>query len=162
MNPTFLRRYNRRIRCLVLFMIGMPGLGRCLADSPQIRIISPDQPSIWYNRAGDKLSQYLQWSDSKNELLLRVAYSELESDPVVWWDQFYVDNFELSFPSVRLDRSTKQLYVVGKKGEIVKIGHLESGVFGCRVVLGRNFELSVHRENGIVNAEIHSDPLRKQ
>ena len=45
------------------------------AGPPALSIASPDHPPVWYNRTGDKLTQYLEWSNSKDQLVLHVAYS---------------------------------------------------------------------------------------
>ena len=122
------------------------------ADPSGFSITSPDHPPAWYNGTGDKLNQYLAWSDTKGQLVAHVAYN-LGNSTSYQRDQTWVDNFELSFPTVHLDRSTNRLYVPDHGREIT-IGRLESGVFGTRVVLSDNFELSAHRRHGVVQAAI--------
>jgi hypothetical protein len=123
------------------------------ASAEVFSISSPDHPPAWYNRAGDKLSQTLSWNNSKQELCLTVAYSSIAATSFVWRDQTYVDSFNLTFPMVRLDRSTNRLYFM-EKGTRVEIGRLESSFFGSRVILDDDVALSAHRRNGYVEATI--------
>ncbi len=116
-------------------------------------ITSPDHPPDWYNRAGEKLSETLSWSTSKQELFLTVAYSNIAATSFVWRDQTYVDSFNLSFPSVRLDRSDNRLYI-REKGNRIGIGRLEPGLFGSRVILDEEVSVSAQRRNGYVEAAI--------
>jgi len=127
----------------------------CSAGEPSFCIVSPDHPPAWYNIAGDKLSQKLTWSDSKEQLRLHVAYSQVAS-PAVWRDQTLIDTFELSFPSIHLNRITNRLYFIGANGREIDVGHLAPGPFGTRVVLDDNVELSAHRHDGVIRAAIES------
>jgi hypothetical protein len=126
----------------------------CLAGQPNFSITSPDRPPVWYNRTGDKLSQYLEWSRTKGQLVLHVAYANVSDTAAVWSDQSYIDTFELSFPTVHLDSLKNRLYVVADQGREINIGHLESSVFGTRVALNPDLEFSAHRRNGVVQAAI--------
>jgi hypothetical protein len=117
-------------------------------------LVSPDRPAVWYNLAGDKVSQELSWDRSKQELVSYVAYSRVEDTPIR--DQTLYDTFKLSFPMVRLDESNDSLYFVGKNGHRVTIGHLESGILGTRVVLNDDVQFSEHRHDGVVHAAIAS------
>jgi hypothetical protein len=128
----------------------------CQADGPGFAITSPDHPPVWYNRSGDKLSQYLEWSRSKEQLVLHVAYANVGNTSAVWRNQSYADTFELSFPAVHLDSANNRLYVAARHGHTSTIGHLEPGVFGDRVVLEHHLELSAHRQNGVIKAAINS------
>ena len=151
-----------KMRCLIIiFIINLFVAGSAVAGEGHFVLTSPDAPSVWYNRSGDKVTQYLRWSDSKQALVAHVAYNELPSDSASWREQDRVDRFELSFPMVRLDRSTNELYVVGRRGYKITIGHIETGPFGTRVALANDLELSAHRVNGFLHAEIHSTALRK-
>ena len=127
----------------------------CLAGQPDFCITSPDRPAVWYNRTGDKLSQYLEWNQAKDQLVAHVAYANVGNTPAVWRDQSYIDTFKLAFPTVHLDSSRNRLYVADR-GHRNNIGHLEPGVFGIRVVLNSNLELFAHRRDGVVNASILS------
>ena len=51
----------------------------CSAVPSNFCITSPDRPPVWYNGMGDKISQYLDWSNSKGQLVLHVAYNRGES-----------------------------------------------------------------------------------
>jgi hypothetical protein len=124
------------------------------ADQAAFSITSPDRPAVWYNRTGDKIGQYLDWSNAKNQLVLHLAYN-LGNSTSYERDQTWIDNFELSFPNVHLNRSNNRLYFVGEHGREITIGHLEPGIAGTRVVLD-NAELSAHRRNGVVEAAIKS------
>jgi hypothetical protein len=117
-------------------------------------LTSPDRPPVWYNLAGDKVSQELDWDRSKQELVSYIAYSRVEFTPER--DQTLYDTFHLTFPMVRLDESTDQLYFVGKNGHRVTIGHLESGFLGTRVVLNDDVRFSENRRDGVVRAMIAS------
>jgi hypothetical protein len=70
-----------------LVYLGSPGFPFLLT--------SPDRPAIWYNWTGDKLEQSLEWNGKRQELLARVAYSELESRPLR--DQYFYDTFGCLF-----------------------------------------------------------------
>jgi hypothetical protein len=138
-----------------IILAGYFSLLSSLASPPALSIASPDHPPVWYNRTGDKLTQYLEWSNSKDQLVLHVAYSSIPSSPEVWSDQYYIDKFKLSFPTVRLDRSQNRLYFANHGHEIT-VGHLDSGILGTRVELENNVELSAHRSNGVLHATIRS------
>jgi len=142
----------------IILIIAVGSLSQlpCSADQSNFCITSPDRPPVWYNRSGDKLSEELRWSNSKQQLMLRVAYANVDSTVSAWRDQTLVDTFVLSFPTVRLDRSTSRLYFIDDHGREINIGHLESGLFGNRVVLDDNVELSAHRRNGVITAAIRS------
>jgi hypothetical protein len=142
------------LKLLLLIVAGSLLQVPCSAGQPLFCITSPDRPPVWYNRAGDKLSQYLDWSNSKDQLVLHVAYN-LGNSTSYERDQTWIDTFELSFPSVHLDRSKNRLYFIADHDREITIGHLESGVVGTRVVL-ENAELSAHRRNGVVQAAIKS------
>jgi hypothetical protein len=134
------------------FLLQLP----CSAGQPNFSITSPDRPPVWYNRAGDKLSQYLEWSRTKGQLVLHVAYADVSDADFSWRDQSYIDTFELSFPTVHLDSSKNRLYVVADHDREINIGHLESGVFRTRVALNPDLEFSAHRQNEVVNGSIRS------
>jgi hypothetical protein len=114
-------------------------------------VVSPDQPPVWYNRAGQKVSQYLVWDKPKGELTLNVAYNQLQNEQT--YDETYYDTFKLRFPTVHFNPSTDHLFVNDENGRPVNIGHLD----GTRVVLDNGFVLSAHRRNGVVLAMITSD-----
>ncbi len=142
----------------MVFMFQMPGL----ADPSGVSIVSPDRPRVWYNPSGDKLTQYLEWSPAQGQLILHVAYANVGDTTAAWSDQYYLDSFQLAFPSVHLDSSRNRLYVVTGHGHQSEIGHLEPGVMGDRVVLDDHYQLSAHRRNGVVEAAIKpvSEPGR--
>jgi hypothetical protein len=127
----------------------------CSAGQPNFCITSPDRPPVWYNRTGDKLSQYLDWSHSKGQLVLHVAYNKGDSTSYQR-DQTLIDSFELSFPTVHMDWSKNRLYVVADHGREITIGHVDTGGLESRVILEDNLELSAHRRNGVVQAAIKS------
>jgi len=117
-------------------------------------ITSPDRPAIWYNRAGDKVSQHLDWDREKREVVLYVAYNTVEFMPLA--DQTYYNTFRLSFPMVRWDESTNRLYFIDRHGRRIDIGHVEPGIMGDRVVLNDDVRLSAQRSNGVIHAAIVS------
>ena len=143
----------------VLLVVVLGALGRTPSFADQLQsgfsITSPDRPPVWYNASGDKLSQYLNWSDEKGELVLHIAYNHGNSD-AFWRDQTWVDSFELSFPMVHLDRLQNRLYFIGDGGRKLTIGHLAPGLNGSHVMLEKGVELSAHRRNGSVNATIRT------
>ncbi|MCE0523487.1 MAG: hypothetical protein LV480_11320 [Methylacidiphilales bacterium] len=145
---------------LLLALGGCLWLSTGLAAASSFCLTSPDKPAVWYNRSGDKVSEYLAWDDAKEKLVLLLSYNRVEflSDR----DQTYYDNFQLAFPTVRLDRSTDRLYFVGKNGREITIGHLEPGILAQRVVLDDGVQLSAHRRNGIILASIASTGASRQ
>jgi hypothetical protein len=140
-----------KVRLLILIVTGV--LLSQLPCSAGFCLTSPDRPAIWYNRAGDKLNQSLAWSSSKGELILYVTYNRVQF--LQSRDDLLVDNFQLSFPSVRLDRSQNRLYFVDKANHRMTIGRLDSGL-GNGVVLAPGVKLSAHRQNGVLVASIIS------
>ena len=146
----------KALSILLVVVVGLVSNWPSRGSEPNLSITSSDHPQEWYNRTGDKLSQYLEWSRSKDHLVLHVAYANVSDTSSVWREQSYVDSFDLSFPTVRLDRSANRLYVVASHGHESTIGHLESGAFGNRVVLEHHLELSAHRHNGVIRASINS------
>ncbi len=149
-------QFMKVLNLLLVIVVGLISNVPGRAGEPSLSIASPDHPAVWYNRSGEKLSQYLEWICSKEQLVLHVAYANVGNTSAVWRNQSYVDAYELSFPTVRLDRSNNRLYVVSKHGHESSIGHVESGAFGHRVVLDRRVELSAHRQNGVIKAAINS------
>jgi len=147
----------KRVKILTHILIAFAAfflLSSRSAGAPGFLLTSPDHPAIWYNRAGDKVSQQLVWDDSKQELVSYVAYSEVEFLPTR--DQTYYDSFCLTFPTARLDASTNQVYFNDKHGRRITIGHLESGIMGNSVVLSKGVQFSEHRNDGVVHAAIAS------
>ena len=138
---------------LIIAVVGLTPIIPSSADELGVSITSPDRPPVWFNRSGEKLSQYLEWSCPKEQLVLHVALANVGNTPAVWRNQSYIDSFALTFPMVRLNRSQNRLYVA-HHGHESDIGHLEPGVFGDRVVLDNRLELSAHRENGVIKAAI--------
>jgi hypothetical protein len=141
-----------------LVVMAVAGLSQlpCSAGPSNVCITSPDHPAVWYNRMGDKLTQYLEWNQAEDQLVLHVAYANVGNTSAVWRDQYDIDTFKLAFPNVHLDSTNNRLYVVTRHGHEDSIGHLEPGVLGTRVVLNPDLELSAHRQHGVVNASIMS------
>ena len=126
-------------------------LGMSSTNAAAFSVVSPDQPPVWFNRAGQKVSQYLLWDTSKGELILNVAYNQLQNEQT--YDETYYDTFKLRFPTVHFNPSANHFFVNDENGRPVTIGHLD----GSRVVLDNGFQLSAHRHNGVVLAMITSD-----
>jgi hypothetical protein len=124
------------------------------ASEPYITIASPDHPHIWWNLSGDKVSQYLEWNREEDQLVLHLAYADISQ--IAERNQSDIDTFDLSFPTVRLDSTGNSLYVLLDGNHKTTIGHLKAGIFGERVVLNNDFQLSAHRHDGIVRAAIIS------
>jgi hypothetical protein len=143
---------------LVAAMIGLLWISAGLAWGTGFVLTSPDRPPIWFNRSGDKVEQDLSWDHARQELVLYVSYDQVQFIPEQ--DQTYYDTVRLAFPTVRLDESTNQLYFVGERGRKITIGHLESGVFGEHAVLNNDVQLSAHRRDGAVHAQIVHGPQR--
>jgi hypothetical protein len=136
--------------CLVL--LAAAGVwGMSSTNATAFSVVSPDQPPVWFNRAGQKVSQYLTWDKSKGELILNVAYNELQNEQT--YDETYYDTFKLHFPTVHFNPSTDHLFVNDEGGKPINIGHLD----GSRVELDNGFVLSAHRRNGVVVAMITTD-----
>jgi hypothetical protein len=140
-----------RIASIVLLVLSMQR--SCLGAPPSFCITSPDRPPVWFNLSGDKLSQYLEWSHTKHQLVLHVAYANVANTPAVWSEQSFIDTFHLSFPTVRLDKN-KTLYAKAQHNELITVGHIEPSIFGDRVILSKGLEVSAHRRNGVVNGSI--------
>lgn len=121
-----------------------------------VLVVSPDRPPDWYNRAGDKVGEELDWNAERHQVEARVAYNRLDYDSER--DQTYYDRFQLAFPNIRLDDATGRLFVVNHAGRREGIGYLKDGALGRRVVLDENLRFSVFRANGVVNAVIASKP----
>lgn len=144
-----------KVREILLFVVaGFLLQTPCPAEQSYLCITSPDHPSVWYNRAGEKASEELRWRNSKDVLNLDVAYYNIANTSVTWNDQLYMDRFELTFPTVHLDRATNQLYFTDDHQQKIIIGHVDSGMLGTRVILNKNVEVSAHRQNGVINAAI--------
>jgi hypothetical protein len=126
----------------------------CASPASGFSVVSPDRPAIWFNRSGQKVSQELSWDEAKQRLVLYLSYDTIQNWPTS--DQWYYDNFKLSFPEVRLNEATNSLYFVDKSGRRFTLGHLEDGAFGKRVVLEDGVQLVVHRANDEVHASILS------
>lgn len=136
---------------LVLFVMTL-GAGWAVASGSGLSITSPDHPAIWYNASGTKVSQDLMWDAHKQQLVLRLAYDQVEFTPQN--DQTYYDTFRLWFPTVQLDSSTNRLYFRTDDGRRVDIGHIEPGIMGIKAVLNDRFQLSAHRQDGRIEAKI--------
>jgi hypothetical protein len=117
-------------------------------------VASPDHPPIWFNRSGDKVSQELSWDKARRELVLYVSYDTIQN--WVTNDQWYYDNFKLSFPDVRLNESTGSLYFMDQHGRHITLGHIEDGAFGRHVVLDDDVQLVVNRHDDAIHASISS------
>ncbi len=118
-------------------------------------LVSPDHPAAWFNESGQKVSQELSWDEGKQELVLRMAYDTVQYTPDR--DQTLYDRFVLTFPEVRRDASTGDLFIVDAHGHKIALGRIEKGFFGSRVVLGDHLTLSAHRVHGVIVAKIISD-----
>jgi hypothetical protein len=143
-----------KILCLLLFLVVFLPLS---AWAENFWIASPDHPSIWYNRSGDKISQELIWNASRNELLAEVAYNELEY--LSLRDQLHYDTFKLSFPTIHLNEATGRLYFVDRRKHRHDIGSVKNSSPGAKVTLDPEVHFSVYRRDGVVNAVIISGPL---
>ena len=126
-----------------------------LAPVSAFYLQSPDRPAVWYDNTWGKVSQELTWDASKHLLVLYVSYGEpviRERDPLSY------DTFHLSFPGIRLDRSTSELYFLDDKGRRICLGHLGSGFFGAKVTLNPGLTAIARRDRSVLSGALQSDP----
>ena len=145
-----------KIAAAFLALLALVGALPCAAAPRSLLLISPDRPPDWYNRAGDKVGEELDWDAGRHQVEARVAYNRL--DYISERDQTYYDRFQLSFPAIRLDDATHRLYFIDRAGHREGIGYLRDGALDRRVVLDKNLRFSIFRANGVVNAVIASKP----
>jgi hypothetical protein len=60
---------------------------------------------------------------------------------------------QLPFPGIKLDKDGN-LFVVDSQKRRLPIGHLESGIFGGKVVLNDNVRLSAHRRDRVLSGKL--------
>lgn len=116
-------------------------------------IMSPRHPATFYFSSTDKLSQELRWDKDTRTLFAYVTYSLVSGGGEDEQDPSNYKTFELPFPTVILDQKNN-LVALGDQYKSVHLGHLESGIFGPKVVLNNNVRLSAHRKNGSLSAKL--------
>ena len=107
---------------------------------------SPDHPSTWVAGASN-IHQDVRWDKARQMMVADVTYSTRD-----WADSPHPTEegkYTLSFPSVRIDRSSGVLVAGG-----TRVGRINHGILGDEVVLNRNAELEVHRHHGRIFAAI--------
>jgi hypothetical protein len=113
---------------------------------------SPDHPSTWVVGASN-IHQDVRWDKTHQMMVADVTYSTRD-----WADSAHPteeSEYTLSFPSVRMDRSSGSL-VAGR----TQVGKISHGLFGNDVVLSRNVELEVHRQHGKIFAAMVPKAIR--
>ena len=135
---------------LVLFALLTPALA-----SPRDKstvLASPDHPAVWYVYDYDKLGQNLHWDDRNQSLVADVTYSLVPAEND--WNPADYRTFILHFPGVQFNAVENTLYFRDGHKHKVILGHIEPGIFGKQVVLGKGIELSAHRHLGALNGAL--------
>ncbi len=131
-------------------------LALVLAASPtdtRILTTSPDHPRTFWTSGWEMMDHYTNWNADAGALEAHVTYGAPSAD-TNWWNPVYSDSFKVKFPKVHLDAREGRLYLLDSHKHQVTIGHLQPGVFGDRVELEKNVDLSTHRHNGHLDAAL--------
>ncbi len=121
-------------------------VGDSAEAKPLLIITSPLHPGTFDISGNDKLSQELSWNRETQTLLAFVTYSLVSGGGDVELDPANYRVLELPFPGVKLDKDGN-LFVLDTLNQKVLIGRLESGIFGGKVMLNKNVQLSAHRHD---------------
>jgi hypothetical protein len=137
------------IALLLLALSATAGTAADSAGGPYA--VSPDHPSTWASGA-DNIHQSLRWDARKQMLFADVKFSTVayasDASPTE------VEDFSLSFPTVRLNPQTRHFTANG-----VDLGSLKEGLFGAEVALNKDLELDIHRlHHGQLYASIKPAP----
>ena len=114
--------------------------------SPLIVIISPRHPRTFDVSGNDKLSQELRWNTETQTLSAFVTYSLVSGGGDADLDPANYRVLELPFPSIKLDKNDN-FFVLDSRNRKLGIGRLGSGIFGNKVILNKNVQLSAHRRD---------------
>lgn len=123
-----------------------PLTGDSIGGTPLLVITSPRHPRTFDITGNDKLSQDLRWDAETQTLSAFVAYSLVSGGGDEEIDPANYRVLQLPFPGVKLDKDSN-LFVLDSQNRKLFIGHLESGIFGGKVVLNDNVRLSAHRHD---------------
>jgi hypothetical protein len=115
--------------------------------------MSPRHPRTFDVSGNDKLAQDLRWNQEAQTLSVYVTYSMVSGGGDDELDPSNYKVLELPFSGVHLDEKSN-LFVLNSQNERVILGRLESGIFGAKVVLNNNVQLSAHRHNGELSAKL--------
>jgi hypothetical protein len=121
--------------------------------APVLIITSPRHPRTFDVEANDKLSQELRWNPTTQSLSAVVTYSYVSGGGDDELDPANYRVLELPFPNVHVDEKSN-LFALNDHKERVSLGHLESGIFGDKVVLNNNVRLSAHRHENELAAKL--------
>jgi hypothetical protein len=125
---------------------------------PVMVIMSPSHPTTIEVDVNDKLSQNLRWNIETQTLSAHVTYSLVDGGGDSELDPSNYKTFELPFPTVSIDQKNN-LFAISSQNKRVRLGHLESGIFGPKVVLNPNVRLIAHRNNGKLSAKLIVSPM---
>ena len=123
-----------------------PLTGDFIGGTPLLVVPSPRHPRTFDIGANDKLSHELRWDEETQTLSAFVAYSLVSGGGDDDMDPANYRVLQLPFPDVKLDKDSN-LFVMDSQNRKLLIGHLESGIFGAKVVLNENVRLSAHRRD---------------
>ena len=131
-------------------------LATVLAAAPvdtRVLTTSPDHPRTFWTSGREQVDHYVQWNADAGALEGHVTYGTA-SYTGSWWNPAYYDSFKVQFPNVRLNTQEGRLYLLDSRKREVTIGYLQPGVFGQRVELEKNVDLSMHRHDGHLDAAL--------
>jgi hypothetical protein len=123
-----------------------PLTGDSIGGKPLLVITSPRHPRTFDITGNDKLSQELRWDAETQTLSAFVAYSLVSGGGDEDIDPANYRVLQLPFPGVKLDKD-RNLFVLDSQNRKLFIGHLDSGIFGSKIVLNDNVRLSAHRHD---------------
>jgi hypothetical protein len=123
-----------------------PLTGDSIGGTPLLVITSPRHPRTFDVTGNDKLSQGLRWDAETQTLSAFVTYSLVSGGGDEEIDPANYRVLQLPFPDVKLDKDSN-LFVLDSQNRKLLIGHLDSGIFGTKVVLNDNVRLSAHRHD---------------
>ena len=136
------------IYCLVMVLAA--------ADEGGVILASPDHPRTWWTGDWDQFDHYVQWNSALGKLEGHVSFGDLASSD--WANPMLYESFKVTFPGVHLNAREGRLYLLDRHKRQLTIGHLEPGVYGSRVELEPNVDLSTHRHNGHLDAALVKAP----
>ncbi len=140
-----------------VFYVGVTAVLAAAPVNGQVLTTSPDHPRTFFTSGREQVDHYVQWNADAGALEGHVTYGTPSLD-ANWWNPAYYDSFKVHFPNVRLDAQEGRLYVIDSRKHQVTIGHMQPGVFGQRVELERNVDLSMHRHDGRLDAALVAGP----
>lgn len=150
---------KHRILLSLLGLFIYVGFVTALAAAPtdsRVLVTSPDHPRTFWTSGFEEHDKYVQWNADADALEAHVVYGTPSYTDS--WNPALYDHFQARFPNVHLNAAEGRLYVVGPHHSEVTIGHLQPGVFGNRVELEKNVDLSMHRHNGHLDAALVTAP----